>query len=282
MNEEILEKFVNQFVYIKSSKYTDLDLIYSECSGPGGLQLTEFMAEKMRLRAGARLLDIGIERGYQSCFLAREYNVLVIGIDPDDDRRDGIPHIEHLQRNARDWGVEDRVIGLKAGVPNTHFAANTFDFVHSTTTLEMVRGLFGVDMYRQCLAEIYRVLRPGGIFGLGEPMHRDVPIPADLLPIYTQGGGVGPEGWADCFATVAETANQCREAGFHIREAEYAPDAWSWWKDFTDHDPHCKADPQGEAKIIRRDGGRWLSYGYVIAQKPDQVAARTGKNPSTG
>ena len=44
------------FVYTKSGKNTDLGLIYSECSGPGGLQLTEFMAEKMQLRAGARLL----------------------------------------------------------------------------------------------------------------------------------------------------------------------------------------------------------------------------------
>jgi SAM-dependent methyltransferase len=259
---------VDRFVDTKSARYTDLSLIYSECSGPGGLGLTEFMAEKMQLRAGARLLDIGIERGYQTCFLASEYDVLVIGIDPDDDRSDGLPHIEHLQRNARAWGVEDLVIGLQVGVPDTHFAGNTFDFVHSTTTLEMVRGLFGVAYYRACLAEIYRILRPGGIFGLGEPMHRDVPIPADLLPIYTRGGGVGPEGWGNCFATVSETANLCRNVGFNILEADHAPDAWNWWKEFTEYDPHCKADPQGEAKIIRQDGGRWLSYGYVIAQKP--------------
>ncbi|HEX5944124.1 MAG TPA: hypothetical protein VFY66_17715, partial [Anaerolineales bacterium] len=142
---------MDQFIYTKSGKYTDLSVIYSECSGPGGLQLTEFMAEKMQIRAGARLLDIGIERGYQTCFLASEYDVLVIGIDPDDDRCDGIPHIEHLQRNAQAWGVEDLIIGLRAGVPDTLFASNTFDFVHSTTTLEMVRGLFGVEYYRACI-----------------------------------------------------------------------------------------------------------------------------------
>lgn len=255
-------------VYSKSAKYTDLSLIYSECSGPGGLQLTEFLAEKMQLRPGARLLDIGIERGYQTCFLVREYGVVAIGIDPGDDRTDGIPHIEHLQQNARKWGVEEQVIGLKVGVPDTRFAANTFDFVYSTTTLEMVRGLCGVDVYRQCLAEVYRVLRPGGLFGLGEPMHLDVSIPADLLPIYTKGGGAGPEGWADCFATVVDTANLCRQAGFSILEADHAPEAWNWWKEFANHDPHCKADPQGEARIIQQDGGRWLSYGYVIAQKP--------------
>lgn len=259
---------LKQFEYIKSCKYTDLELIYSECSGPGGLQLTEFMAEKMGLRPGARLLDIGIEHGYQTCFLAKEYNVFVVGIDPDDDRLDGIPHVEHLQRNVRSWGVADHVMGLKLGVPDTRFAANTFDYVHSTTTLEMVRGFFGVDFYRGCLAEIYRVLRPGGVFGLGEPMHLDVPIPADLAPIYTQGVGVGPEGWANCFATMGETAALCREIGFEILEADTAPDAWNWWTQFVENDPHCKADPNGEVKIILQDGGRWLSYGYVIGRKP--------------
>lgn len=262
-----MENILNSFSYTRSSKYTDLNLIYTECSGPGGLQLTEFMAGKMGVRPQARLLDIGIEHGYQTCFLAKEYDLFVVGIDPDDDRVDGIPHIEHLQRNVREWQVADHVFGLKLGVPDTRFASNTFDFVHSTTTLEMVRGIFGVEFYQKCLAEIHRILRPGGVFGLGEPMHLDVPIPSDLAPIYTKGEGVGPEGWAKCFATIDETTRACREAGFHILEADYAPDAWKWWDEFTRHDPHCKADPDGEAKIIQQDGGRWLSYGYVIAQK---------------
>jgi cyclopropane fatty-acyl-phospholipid synthase-like methyltransferase len=255
--------------YPKAEKYSnDLDIIYMECSGPGGLQLTEFMADKMGLHRNARLLDIGIERGYQTCFLAREYGVQVIGLDPDDDRSDGIPHIEHLMRNARLWGVEDQVIGLKLGVPETHLPANTFDFVHSTTTLEMVRGLFGEELYRRCLSEIFRILRPGGIFGLGEPMHLEGPIPADLAPIYTQGRGVGPEGWAKCFATVEETAKACRETGFDILEAGNAPDGWKWWDQFSKNDPYCKSNPEGEARIIQQDGGRWLTYGYVIARKP--------------
>src|SRR4029453_15128727 len=116
------------------------------------------------------------------------------------------PHVDHLMRNARAWGVQDRVLGIGIGVPDTKFASNSFDFVYSTTTLEMIRGMFGTDAYRQSIAEVLRGLRPGGIFGLGEPMHRAVTIPADLAPIYTQGKGMGPEGWAACFATAAETA----------------------------------------------------------------------------
>lgn len=76
---------MGSFSYPKASQYTDLEAIYAECSGPGGLRLTEFMAFKMDLRPGARLLDIGIERGYQTCFLAKEYGVLAVGIDPDEE-----------------------------------------------------------------------------------------------------------------------------------------------------------------------------------------------------
>jgi len=54
--------------------------------------VTEFMAEKMGLGRNIRLLDMGIERGYQTCFLTRECGVQAIGLDPDDDRTDGVCH----------------------------------------------------------------------------------------------------------------------------------------------------------------------------------------------
>ena len=40
----------------------------------------------MKLKRGATLLDIGCNRGVQSCFLAKEYGVRAIGLDPWDDR----------------------------------------------------------------------------------------------------------------------------------------------------------------------------------------------------
>lgn len=255
---------MQSLIYPRASKYSDLDTIYAQCSGPGGLKLAEFIAEKMGLLAHTHLLDVGTNRGYQTCFLAKEYGVNVVGIDPWDDRDGTQAHIEYLMDNARIWGVEDLVIGLRVGVPDTRFAANTFDFVYSTTTLEMIRGFEGEVRYRECLAEIVRVLKPGGVFGLGEPMHLEVEIPEDLAPLVTS----GEDAWANFFATIGETKDACQAVGFEILGAAYAPDARFWWEEYARHDPGCKADLDGERTTIEVDNGRWLSFGYVIARKP--------------
>ena len=248
--------------YIKSSKYSDFSSNYAQCSGPGGLKLAEFIAEKLSLKSGVRLLDIGTNKGLQTCFLAKEYGVLSVGIDPNE------RSIKCLSENAQSWGVHNQIFALCGSVPNTGFADNSFDVAYSTTTFEMIRGLEGEDAYRQCVSEVFRVLRPGGLFGLGEPMHLPVAIPSDLASIYTQGNGSGPEGWEKCFATIDETVDAFRHTGYEIVEAGYAPDAWSWWEEYCQYDPGCIANPEGEVKVLRRDGGRWASFGYAIARKP--------------
>jgi SAM-dependent methyltransferase len=170
----------------------------------------------------------------------------------------------YLMDNARTWGVPELVLGVRVGVPDTRFAENTFDYVYSTTTLEMIRGIEGEEAYRECLSEIYRVLKPGGVFGLGEPMHLDVEIPADLVPLVTQGDGA----WADCFATIQETASVCRSVGFEVIEADYAPDARLWWEEYAEYDPGCQMELDSDRRAIQVDKGRWLSFGYVVAEKP--------------
>lgn len=249
--------------YPKAEKYPDLDTVYIHCSGPGGLKLAEFIAGKLDLQPSTRLLDIGTNRGYQTCFLAKEYGAFVVGIDPWDDRTGDCPHIEYLTRNARSWGVEDRVLGVKVGVPDTKFADASFDAVYCTTTLEMIRGFEGEEKYRQCLSEILRILRPGGLFGLGEPMHLDVDLPEDLAPLVSK----GPASFADCLVTVKDTVAACCAVGLEVVEADYAPDAHAWWNEYRHHDPGCKTDLD-EARMLDVDGGRWISFGYVIARKP--------------
>lgn len=246
---------MTNFSYKKSKKYDDLKKIYKEVSGPGGLKLAEFIAEKMDIKPGNKLLDVGTNKGYQTCFLAKEYGPIIVGIDPWEDS------VEKLMQNAILWKTENKIIGLKAGVPNTNFADNSFDRVYCTTTLEMIRGMKGENGYRECLSEIYRILSPGGIFGLGEPMHKDVEIPPEIYPYITKGDMPAP--WVECFATLEDTIEAVKSAGFKIIEADYAPDAQIWWQEYAEYCP----DPGDDAIVINQDKGRWLSFGYIIAKK---------------
>ncbi len=253
--------------YPLAAKYNDLHKIYAECSGPGGLELAEFMMQKMGTTPGTKILDVGTAHGYQTCFIAKEFDVTVVGIDPMTSFRDDLPQIEHLEKNAQEWGVQNKVIGIKVGVPDTKLASNSFDAVYSTTALEMLRGFYGVENYIECLKEIYRVLKPNGIFGLGEPMHNDVEIPKELDPVISKSKDCVP--WKDAFESLQTTENFIRTAGFDIIESGYAPDADYWWQQFINYEPECIKDPEHEdVKAINIDKGRWVSFGYVICKKP--------------
>jgi len=253
--------------YRKASKYPDYERVYRECSGPGGLKIAEFIAEKISLEAGSRLLDIGMNGGYQTCFIAKEYGVFAVGIDPGNDpvNRPETANVERLMDNARSWGVANRVLGIQVGVPESRFARDCFDAAYSTTTFEMIRGFDGEKKYRECLSEVLRVLRPGGHFGYGDPMCLDVDIPPDVEPLVAK----GPACWVDCVVTVDKTVEAFKAVGFEVMEADYVPDANTLWEEYAQYDQGCQANPDDDPKIIRVNAGRWLSLGYVIARKPD-------------
>jgi cyclopropane fatty-acyl-phospholipid synthase-like methyltransferase len=256
-------------VYPRADKYPDLLHIYSQCSGPGALKTAEFVADRIGLAPGMTVLDIGIFRGIQTCFLAKEYGCRMVAIDPwvdnFDPEGDGRPYVEHLRRNAASWGVADTVIGVQAGVPDTPFADNTFDAAYSTTALEMIRGFEGNDAYIAAVREIHRVLKPGALFGMAEPMHRGCAPPPELAPLVSE----GDLSFDTFVVTPGETAEQFQAAGFTVLDAGHAQDAQAWWEEFAEYDWECRRNPDsGDRRMIEVDAGRWLSVGYVIARKP--------------
>ncbi len=254
----------------KAAKYTDLIHIFSQCSGPGGLRMAEFLGDRIGLKPGSRLLDIGIFRGIQTCFLAKEYDCNVVAIDPWTDDfgpgdTDGRPYIEHMLDNAREWGVEDRVMGLQLGVPDSKFASNTFDAAYSSTAFEMIRGLQSEQAYADSVREVLRVLKPGGIFGLAEPMHQGNPPPPDLEPLVNE----GDMPFVRFLASPEATMRTFADAGFEIIDWGEIPDAREWWEEFAEYDSMCRAEPDSlDRRIVETDAGRWLTMGYVIARKP--------------
>lgn len=252
----------------RAEKYPDLLEVYSQCSGPRALRAAEFVADKLGLRPGMRVLDIGIYRGIQTCFLAKEYGCSMVAVDPwtddFDPKGDGRPYVDHLMANAERWGVADRVLGVRLGLPEIKFADASFDAAYSTTAMEMIRGLQGDEVYLASLKEVLRVLRPGAVFGLAEPMHREGAPPAELDPIVSDGSLP----FKQFLATPERTADQFREAGFEVLESGHAPDAIEWWQEFATYDDECRRNPDGNPRMLEVDAGRWISFGYVIARRP--------------
>ena len=253
--------------YTKSTKYTDIAFIYSQCAGPGGVKVTEFIADKMGLKQGGRLVDIGMYRGYQTCFLAKEYGVMAVGIDPGGrEWGEHRPLIDHMMDNAAKLDVHHMVLGIETGVPDTKLPRDCFDYAYSTTTFEMLRGMWGTDKYIESLKEVHRILKPDGLFGLGEPMIKSVPLPEDMKDFV-------PSDWLKCFATIEDTSAAIKAAGFSILEADYACDAQLWWNEYARYN-RFHFDEFEEKKTISLNQDRWLSYGYVIAQKTGVASAK--------
>ena len=136
--------------------------------------------------------------------------------------------------------------------------------LRADAALEMIRGLFGDDEYLASLKELFRVLRPGGVLGLAEPMHRGGPPPADLDPLVSD----GPIPFKSFLATPEHTVEQFREAGFEVTDSGHAPDARAWWEEFAAYDDECKRNPDGNPRMLTVDAGRWISFGYVIGRRP--------------
>ena len=65
----------------------------------------------------------------------------------------------------------------------------------------MIRCQYGEKGYFDALQEIYRILKPGGVFGLGEPMQLEKELPKDLIPYVSQ----SDDPWKDCFSSISKT-----------------------------------------------------------------------------
>ncbi len=107
------------------------------------------MIRRMELHPVGEVLEIGCGVGAVSAFLATEYGVRVVGIDQDPEQ------IE----SARKMQVENDHLSFSPGdASHMAFDEKRFDLVLSLNVLHHV------PEWRAAIAEIARVLRPGGCY----------------------------------------------------------------------------------------------------------------------
>lgn len=160
-----LEELFPLFPRIPMSDYPELNgYSWEDCHagfrGAGGLLLVSDMAQKMELKKGMRVLDLGAGLCASSIFLAKHYGVNVVAADL------WVDPCENWKR-VREAGFEASVMPVKMDARDIPFAEGYFDAVFSMNSY----FYFGTDdLY---LSYLTRFVRQSGRICIAGPCYAD-------------------------------------------------------------------------------------------------------------
>jgi len=229
--------------------------------GPNVLWLTEWLTEKIELKAGMRVLDMGCGNAMSSIFLAKEFGVTVFANDL------WIKATENWER-IREAGVEDRVYPIHVEARLLPYADAFFDAIVSLDSYHY----FGTDdLY---LNSFVKLLKPGGQIGIVVPgLMREFPdgTPPEYFTRKQKSGGTF---WVDECWTIRtldwwkthwghsslieiELADTLEDGGKHWLQHEHVTDAAG-----TSPFP-------SDVEFLEADGGRYLGFVRMIARRKE-------------
>ncbi len=231
----------------RSSKYNPDWITASASGGANALWLTEWLAEAINLKPGARVLDLGCGRAASSIFLCKEFGVDVWATDL------WFNASENLQR-IRDAGVEDRVFPIHADARSLPFASDFFDAVVSIDSFIY----YGTDdLYMNYLA---RFVKPGGQIGIaGAGLMQEI---EGALPEHLQAWW-SPDLW--CLHSAEWWHRHWNRSGMvNIEIADTLPEGWRLWRDW-----HRVIAPDNTTEIqtLEADQGSYLGYVRVAGRR---------------
>jgi SAM-dependent methyltransferase len=241
----------------RSAKY-DPEWVIKGWMGPNVLWLTEWLCEKMELKPGMRVLDMGCGKALSSIFLAKEYGVQVWANDL------WISATENWQR-IKEAGMENQVYPIHAEAHALPYAEEFFDAIVSMDSYQY----YGTDdLY---LSNFIKLLRQGGQIGIVVPgLAKEFKTPPAHL-LKPRANGAGPF-WVDecwCFHTAQWWQRHWdRYEAIKNVEADLLPDGV---KDWVRYEKACEEAGTlmvpSEAEPLETDGGRYLAMIRVIGRR---------------
>ena len=235
----------------RSSAYHPDWIAASMSGGANSLRLTEWLTEKLELRPGMRVMDLGCGRAASSIFLHREFGVQVwatdLWFDPS----------ENLQR-IRDAGVESGVFPVNADARSLPFEKEFFDAVVSIDSFVY----YGTDDHY--LNYLARFVKPGGLIGIaGAGLMEEI---AGAVPDHLR------EWWEPgmwCLHSAPWWKRHWEQTGIvTVEVADHMAEGWQEWLAW--HRSVCP-DNATEIQTVEADAGRYLGYVRVIGRRREDA-----------
>ncbi|MCJ1226307.1 Delta(24)-sterol C-methyltransferase [Toensbergia leucococca] len=170
-----------------------------------------YLAHMMGLRDGMKVLDVGCGVGGPAREIAKFSGVNIIGLNNNDYQ------IERAAKYAAKEGLSHQLSFTKGDFMQMSFPANSFDAVYAIEATVHAPSLEGV------YSQIFRVLKPGGVFGVYEwlmtdnydndnPHHREIRLEIE------QGDGISN------MVKISEGLQAIKDAGFELEMHENLAD----------------------------------------------------------
>lgn len=135
----------------------------------GKFRERERLLDLVQLRGDETVLDVGCGRGLLLNGAARRLSTgKAVGIDIWNSRDQSGNHPDVTRANARTEGVAERVEVVDGDVRNMPFPDGRFDVVVSSLA---IHNIYHEEERRKALAEIFRVLKPGGRLAILDFQH---------------------------------------------------------------------------------------------------------------
>jgi cyclopropane fatty-acyl-phospholipid synthase-like methyltransferase len=228
MLKEKYESLINELIEDFNRSHS-----YNYIMGPNALCLIEILCEKMDLKPGMRVLDMGCGAGFTSIILAKEYGVTVFANDL------WFPASENYERFVK-AGVEDRVFPFNAEAHNLPYASNFFDAAISIDAYHY----FGTDECYLC-DHYAKLVKKGGQFGIVSPgLTRELTegLPEQMQPLWE------PNMYA--WHSAKWWNNLWQRSGLvEVTYAQEIPDGKEIWRMTADDELH-KADTENYLTLM--------------------------------
>ena len=186
-----------------------LDQVLEDTLHPGGLKLTQRLAEVTLIKPGSKVLEIGCGKGISSLFFAQHYVCSVTGIDISPIQ------IASAREKAESEKLAQRTTFIAADCQILPFCANSFDVALSECSISLVPDK------NQVLDEVRRVLKPGGRFTITDLFMRDdkvINTSGEASPL--SDGSFASFPCVDNAETIDGYTKLFQKAGFHILYTE--------------------------------------------------------------